>query len=393
MASSTIVINIKPGTVADIVRAVSAVVGEQIAVPATNDIVHFVRLIMTHGDKFIESAPDSDVEGVFQVLFQYVQSNNPLFADHVAQLTQLLSSNVEIKPSLRLRTLASLYNTISSSNTGDASSSMYVSVLLAIINYASKTSQLSYLQGYIDMLDGLVEKWGLSKDDQRTLFLDVSNALEADGQGEKAQKFLLKYLVTFDAGEIPEDVEIVSKAVVGAIRNPIVSFMERHNLLGLSAVATLQNDQKYMKLYELLRIFTEGKLSEYLVFHESNSDVLASNNISHEECVTNMRLLSMCSLATEHEEIPYNEISKSLDVPLDDVEEWVVKTITSKLIDAKMDQLQQRVVISRCTHRQFDRAQWEQLQEKLLQWQANLRGVLDTLQRTRAHQNAAAASM
>jgi hypothetical protein len=37
-----------------------------------------------------------------------------------------------------------------------------------------------------------VEKWNLSKEDQRRLFLDVSNALESNGQGEKAQTFLLK---------------------------------------------------------------------------------------------------------------------------------------------------------------------------------------------------------
>ena len=34
-----------------------------------------------------------------------------------------------------------------------------------------------------------------------------------------------------------------------------------------------------------------------------------------------------------------NQVAETLDVPLDDVEKWVVDTITSKLIDAKMDQL------------------------------------------------------
>lgn len=32
---------------------------------------------------------------------------------------------------------------------------------------------------------------------------------------------------------------------------------------------------------------------------------LVDNKIDHESCVSSMRLLSLCSLATEHEEIPY----------------------------------------------------------------------------------------
>ena len=52
---------------------------------------------------------------------------------------------------------------------------------------------------------------------------------------------------------------------------------------------------------------------------------MTKHGINHEECVANMRLLSLCSLATEHEEIPYSAISKTLQVDDDDVEEWVLR--------------------------------------------------------------------
>ena len=72
-----------------------------------------------------------------------------------------------------------------------------------------------------------------------------------------------------------------------------------------------------------------------------------------------------------------------LGVPLEEVEAWVVRTITSGLIDAKMDQLKSRVVITRCTHRVFYHAQWAQLQEKLATWKGNLRSILSTLKKTK----------
>lgn len=52
-----------------------------------------------------------------------------------------------------------------------------------------------------------------------------------------------------------------------------------------------------------------------------------------------MRLLTLCSLATEHEEIPYAAVAGGLEVPLSEVEPWVVAAIGAKLIEAKMDQL------------------------------------------------------
>jgi translation initiation factor 3 subunit M len=61
------------------------------------------------------------------------------------------------------------------------------------------------------------------------------------------------------------------------------------------------------------------------VSEQANSDVLAKHGIDNDECVSNMRLLSLCSLATEHEEIPYSAVSQTLQVDEDDVEEWVLR--------------------------------------------------------------------
>jgi translation initiation factor 3 subunit M len=61
------------------------------------------------------------------------------------------------------------------------------------------------------------------------------------------------------------------------------------------------------------------------VSEQANSDVLSKHGIDNDECVSNMRLLSLCSLATEHEEIPYSAVSQTLQVDEDDVEEWVLR--------------------------------------------------------------------
>lgn len=43
----------------------------------------------------------------------------------------------------------------------------------------------------------------------------------------------------------------------------------------------------------------------------------------------------------------------------DEVENWVLQAIQTGLMEAKMDQMQRVVVISRCTNRVFGPAQWK----------------------------------
>lgn len=43
----------------------------------------------------------------------------------------------------------------------------------------------------------------------------------------------------------------------------------------------------------------------------------------------------------------------------DEVEDWVLQAIQTGLMEAKMDQMQRVVVISRCTNRVFGPAQWK----------------------------------
>ncbi|CAN0434167.1 unnamed protein product, partial [Phaeothamnion confervicola] len=92
---------------------------------------------------------------------------------------------------------------------------------------------------------------------------------------------------------------------------------------------------------------------------QANAATLQQYEIDHEACVANMRLLSLCSLATEHEEIPYSAVASTLQVDENEVEGWVLRCIQAGLMEAKMDQLQQVVVISRCTNRVFGADQWK----------------------------------
>ena len=175
-----------------------------------------------------------------------------------------------------------------------------------------------------------------------------------------------------------QGLKVSEEAAIGAIRDPVSLFEQQRNILTLPAIQALE--QKSAPLLALLKIFQEGKLEDYYSFIESSGGVEILQqweDISPENCVRYMRILSLCSLAAEHEEIPYEVVANTLQTALDDVERWVIAAVSSGLLSAKMDQLQSKVVVERCVVRKFDIDQWKAVQTRLHVWKQNVGGVLE----------------
>jgi translation initiation factor 3 subunit M len=58
-----------------------------------------------------------------------------------------------------------------------------------------------------------------------------------------------------------------------------------------------------------------------------------------------MRMLTLCSYCAGKEEVTYADLMAPLRVQKDDVEDWVVKSIAEGLMEAKLDQLREVVLI------------------------------------------------
>jgi len=173
--------------------------------------------------------------------------------------------------------------------------------------------------------------------------------------------------------------EAAKEASVGAIMDPVRLFQEQRGIMGLTPVAALDGSKDTKPLYALLQIFQEKKLSDFQSFTTTSASTLTQYNLSQDSCIRHMRLLSLCSLATEHEEIPYDAIATTLQIDEADVEQWVIAAVSSGLLKAKMDQLQRVVMVEGCVVRRFGMEQWEVLQRRLDVWKRNVRGVLEGL--------------
>merc|ERR1739845_137009 len=147
------------------------------------------------------------------------------------------------------------------------------------------------------------------------------------------QIYLLKILKTYSELSQVDEVAIVAakNAAMGAIRDPLTLYTEQNGMMVLPPVMSLESNPATSLLYSLLKIFQEGTLEDFHTFVSQNESILSSLNLNIIDCTRNIRLLSLCSLASEHEEIAYDVIMDTLQVSHNEVEKWVFAAVSSRV--------------------------------------------------------------
>jgi len=235
----------------------------------------------------------------------------------------------------------------------------------------------------------LLDTWGQSSEtpvttaDRRMLYSTICKVMPATDI--RKQRFLLLLVDTHDGGSSIDNVVLsaAKDAAIGAIRDPVSLFQQQRSLMSRPAIQALA--AKNADLLGLLKVFQEGKLTDYEAFFAGKDEtaILAQWGLDASACQRYMRILSLASLAAEHEEIPYAVIAETLKLPgTTEVETWVIAAVNSGLLQAKMDQLAEKVMVERCVVRQFDMEQWKNLQSRLSQWKKHVGGMLDTLKQS-----------
>ncbi|KAL3636544.1 hypothetical protein CASFOL_018843 [Castilleja foliolosa] len=342
-----------------------------------NRWLELASLMLASADVIFSKASEKDLECVYTVICNIVK--RPESLDQVHEMAELIATKVtqqpNDKPALRLKILFNLYNLLE-----NPYSQFFV--YLKAFNLAISGKVTEHVIPSFKKMDSFLRDWNLGVKDRRDLFLAISNVLkDSKSSAKDSYDFLVKYLETFsddDVLTIAEAKEEAARAVIEFVKAPD---MFQADLLEMPAVAQLEKDEKFALVYQLLNIFLTKRLDAYLEFHSSNSDLLNSYGLVHEDLFAKMRLISLVDLGkNESGQIPYSSIKETLQIEDSEVEPWVVKAITAKLIDCRIDQINQVVIVSRCTERVFGSHEWQFLRSKLATWRGNIANVISTIQ-------------
>ncbi|DBA04394.1 TPA: hypothetical protein N0F65_009990 [Lagenidium giganteum] len=346
-----------------------------------------IAAVLPQAEQLFELDAETAVEGAFSMLFDLIAH---LAADKVAaeakNFLAAVLSKVDDKAVLRLRIATNAFNKSA------AFPEVRFDILVQVIEYANKSDNLELLANYFEDIEALLDIQALSAEKRRKLFLIIADVLEKkDAKSVKVLLFFEKYLNTFagvtDAKQLEAGKAVAVRATKFVLANPITSFIARVDIVASPAVAALKNDAKNAKLFQLLEIVSSKTLADYTAFEKAAGSFFKDNGLSEEQCASNMRLFTLCALPTGFDEIPFATIAKSLGVPEDDTEKWVVKAITANLLTAKVDQLRRTVVVTRALQRSFGPAQWKEMDVKLQLYKANVGKLLELVRNARqAHE-------
>eukprot|EP01103_Thecamoeba_quadrilineata_P005987 TRINITY_DN15728_c0_g1_i1.p1 TRINITY_DN15728_c0_g1~~TRINITY_DN15728_c0_g1_i1.p1 ORF type:complete len:398 (+),score=70.68 TRINITY_DN15728_c0_g1_i1:40-1233(+) len=322
-----------------------------------------------------QEAQEKDIENCFNVICSLLRKLDIVTVDELAKkLIENVVSEKSDRPLLRLKILNNLYNMF------DSDSISRYEVFMSILQYALDSTNTEIVIPTFKNVDDWVKTWAANTEQTRKLYKVIYNILQVSNKNLPSFNALIKYLRTIESSEteaLTSAKELAVRATSQAIKLPEVNQFDE--LLEIPAIKQLETDSVHAKLYELLKLFASEKLESFTNFHKNNPDYLESVGISHDESLKKIRLLSLATLAVEHQELSYSLIAETLKIEEDDVESWVVLAISAKLIDAKMNQLRRVVVVSQSTQRVFSMSQWSQLKTQVHSWENNIQALLQVV--------------
>lgn len=95
------------------------------------------------------------------------------------------------------------------------------------------------------------------------------------------------------------------------------------------------------------------------------------------------QFIQICSLDQDSSTgrlLKFTELADLLDIKADDVEEWAINAINNDIIDARIDQMNEEIVIKTSRLRVLNDAEWLKVKNKIATWKQRFSAIENVLQ-------------
>lgn len=224
-------------------------------------------------------------------------------------------------------------------------------VFMKFLEYWEANDCVVVVKNNLKIIGQLSETWEITREERIQMYKKVVELFHILEDPISAYKLMLDTIELFgeDKELINNNQDFVTQTITLALQHPKIAQFE--NLYNLPAVRTQREENKDAKLLELLHIFTYENLEEYTKWESSNKKYLEEANIDTQVCKNKIMYLSFCSLAMKDNVISYDELSQIVGIKRDDIEDWIVDAIVNNIIDARLDQEKEQIVINTFTQR------------------------------------------
>ena len=343
-----------------------------------------INLIMGKNSAILSNyKAEKELEPIFNLIMHVVMnySSAPTSADErlktlVSMLLQFIQSSSSTSIALPLIILSIMTNLF---NILPTSSPIRFLLFMSLLTIAKSTKNIHLLAKEFNNLPAWLEQWKVSDEDKSKIYSDISEIFLSPSLDDYEKSY--KYL--YDAVScMPVANDLTVKLVKSAFVSDYVYDFE--DILSLPAVTGLKTDAKWSSLYTLLQLVSSGNFQEYKKFSSSTVASLELDASAVERKVKVIALTGVVSSRLSERSIKYSEISDTMEVPIDEVESWVIDAIRAGLIEGRLNQMEQQFDIHRASPvGTFGVEQWQQLGQTLTKWRSTLRDVLEVVKNAR----------
>jgi len=380
-SSSPVFIDIPEKEQAQEIRQYLISAGADLSGSSKENIHEELAELLDASDNWLKSACDADLEAMMNSFISLIHvcgfDGDKLMRKFCSKMTDMGAS--ENNALLRIKILNNLFTGLAEDN------NLRFDVYLSQIRLATKFSLTGAIKTELKDVRTWLEQWKVTTDQKRTCYRELHNALKDQESDTSASRMLLQLLGTYDeaTSTSAEAYEDARACVLECVGKPGVFTMD--HLLSLAPIRGMKGKPEL----ELLNIFVSGTMNEYLSFYSKNKQFMEDTGLSHPLCVNKIRILTFLTMATQQTDIPFHECTKALDVNEDDVEDFVVELVQSGLVHAKIDQINEKIIIRSCSRRTFNRSEWEELYNRIETWKDNLQTIRSSLEQVALNQVAA----
>ncbi|KAF0297354.1 Eukaryotic translation initiation factor 3 subunit M [Amphibalanus amphitrite] len=341
--------------------------GADIAAESSGDLHQDLSLIIKACDVCFASSAAADVEAVLNsivsmIILETVNDNNKLIIEFCEKM-----STATAFQEVCLKVLNLLFNSLKTS------SPVKYDVYYSLVSLAGKVDQLDSVFTTIPAMEAALGSSLTTSQKQKLLRL-IFRELLNNKHSDAAAVVMIDLLRTYSEETASEAREEAQRCVLAALADPDTFLLD--HLLSLTPVRSLEGTP----VYELLNIFISQGFAEYQAFYAKHKDLVESWGLSHQANENKMRQLTFTQLAQAHPDMSFAMIQKELWIPEEDVEEFIIEVLRTRLVRGRMDQAARKVHISSTMHRTFDRRQWQQLRDVLTAWKTNVAATRESMQ-------------
>jgi len=341
--------------------------GSDLTGSSKENIYEELSCLLDACDNWLKSASDADLEAMmnsFISLILFCTYDEKLTRKFIAKMTEIGAS--ESNALLRIKILNNLFIGLPEAN------SLRYDAYLGKLRLASEFGHTGAITTQFKQVKEWLRLWNSSIEQKRVCYRELHKALKGQQKGmmgelsEEATRVILELLSTYDEEHAESAKEDAENCVLNFIAKPDILIMD--HLLKLKPVTCLQGQP----IYQLLEIFVSGVYSDYMNFYSGNKTFIEESGLSHEQMIHKMRILTLLTLSANVTELPFKTLIERLDLEQDNMEEFLIDVVKSKLMHAKIDEINEKIIIRSTSRRSFDRKEWEEVQLKLSAWLGSL---------------------